>query len=1562
MTTLIQQQTHRSYDSPSDYPSSVNVDKVVESVTNATKRLSQISTNTTNSSKKRKSQNKIGPWKLGRTLGRGSTGRVRLAKNVTTGKLAAVKIVPKSNFKRLENPKYKHPDIASNKDRLPYGIEREIIIMKLISHPNIMGLYDVWENKNDLYLILEYIEGGELFDYLIKRGRLQEFEAINYFKQIINGIGYLHQFNICHRDLKPENLLLDFNKNIKIADFGMAALEVREKLLETSCGSPHYASPEIVAGKNYHGAPSDIWSCGIILFALLTGHLPFDDENIRKLLLKVQSGRFIIPHDLSWEAKDLITKMLRVNPQDRITIEKILVHPLLTKYPDPQIPNSSLKSNGINKLLNIKPIDSINKIDKEILKNLSVLFHNCDEQTIVGKLLSPNKCPEKMFYYLLMKYRNEHSTQTLSSSNDDGEEAFTSRKTIPRSTSIVKTTTIDPLTGEKQVTIKKIISSNPSSRSLNKSLTPNNTNTNTTTTNNNNNSKVLSNITNTNNSSTGSIKNFKASTSFNKKRTILNNQVISRQIVRNTSSSTLTKSRKSSPYSSSTNLKQIPPKQEPPKLKRKLTGLLDLNEYMDDDDDIVVENNKENVDHNRAESIKSKSKSKSKSVKEEKKPVVNVNDNKSLLNFEMVCEEVFNDPQPSVVKRSSKSKSKSKSQRNSQESDLARRERELAERVRNSNEIRELRLKHEEENRKAKEIDEERRRQSILLQEKQKEALEKLRKHQSNNDFATLNSNPTNARRYVTAPSSIRSSLDPRANSLLRARSLAVSTTTTTTTITTPTSSLQSSRQVLPVINDNTNKVLHKLGIEVVQSPRRFSTDIKTSSSKDLASYLNQAIPSEKELTIQAFNSQEKELSVSSISKFKSESESETNKSPQRKGSVQSTYYKSLLTDINENTNAIINQSNRRKSSFTPKIYEDNNNNDNEIDNDIEMDNDNDNYSRTAGDLTLMSTITRDELPNPRFSRFSFGGFLKGDTAIGIDTLTSSTGTVIRKKRFSDGSSDFQSKSLKTESGNGRLDRYGSINTKVIGLGVTTSSTTSKPNDQSRKVSAISSKYNDSNFVSINVTDSEKDDDDTFNNNITNLQNNAVSIQDFADDEQDFEDDSDTTMLDDSQYSIQPSHDDNDQSRLQVNHNHNHKHNTTISRYSNGSSIKLNKKSTGLDVDLSNFDLISSRTADVGLLNTIQPNIVEHSDLSKETLIVKNSHTSTTTADEDISSMFKSYHQLSYKKANKRIISSSKEEEEEEEDQDQDQDQHHDHDHDTFQGNIERNDILDNSSIVESILEQPTDDKDFEYESTSKASGSPAYKDLEHSRIDTGIFSTKALVSKQQQQPPPPLPQQQANQNDNTSIKKTIVISNANEATERDSTVNPNSNPKRVSLFRRMSLNPKREAPKVPKEAHTTKGFKPNDTPQKSNWFKRIFQSLTSSPRTSNNINTESAISSDKIHIIDSTLTSNELIRIIKTQLELKKIEGSIDKVEIDDEFGFITGIIPSKYAHGRKLKFKIEIIDLINTSSLHIIKVKGTNKGFKNLINIVTFIIKQEEQATNNRKSNAYQFSGYQK
>jgi len=189
--------------------------------------------------------------------------------------------------------------------------------------------------------------------------------------------------NSSHRDLKPENLLLDKNGNIRIADFGMAVLEPKGRLLETSCGSPHYASPEIVAGKTYHGAPSDIWSCGIILFALLTGHLPFDDENIRNLLLKVKAGHFTMPPQLSNEAKDLIWRMLDVDPRTRITMQQIFRHPFIQKYPAmpgefdlPDIPEIE------------RPVKSESEIDREIMKNLMILWKGETRSTIVEKLLS----------------------------------------------------------------------------------------------------------------------------------------------------------------------------------------------------------------------------------------------------------------------------------------------------------------------------------------------------------------------------------------------------------------------------------------------------------------------------------------------------------------------------------------------------------------------------------------------------------------------------------------------------------------------------------------------------------------------------------------------------------------------------------------------------------------------------------------------------------------------------------------------------------------------------------------------------------------------------------------------------------------------------------------------------------------------------------------------------------------------------------------------------------------------------------------------------------------------
>jgi serine/threonine-protein kinase HSL1 (negative regulator of Swe1 kinase) len=174
------------------------------------------------------------------------------------------------------------------------------------------------------FVIMEYIDGGELFDYLVERGPLPVPEALHYFQQIMYAVAYCHQFRIAHRDLKPENILLDGENNIKVADFGMAAFVPRDSLLYTSCGSPHYASPEVVSGLAYDGTVSDVWSCGVILYALLSGSLPFDDEDIPTLLAQVREGKYTIPIDLPWPAQNLIRRMMEKDVERRIKVCMIL--------------------------------------------------------------------------------------------------------------------------------------------------------------------------------------------------------------------------------------------------------------------------------------------------------------------------------------------------------------------------------------------------------------------------------------------------------------------------------------------------------------------------------------------------------------------------------------------------------------------------------------------------------------------------------------------------------------------------------------------------------------------------------------------------------------------------------------------------------------------------------------------------------------------------------------------------------------------------------------------------------------------------------------------------------------------------------------------------------------------------------------------------------------------------------------------------------------------------------------------------------------------------------------
>jgi 5'-AMP-activated protein kinase, catalytic alpha subunit len=206
-------------------------------------------------------------------------------------------------------------------------VQREINILHLCTHPHIIRLYEVVDTPTDIFLVQEYVSGGELFDYIVSKGRLSADEARNFFHQIISGVEYCHFQKIVHRDLKPENLLLDAKLNIKIADFGLSNLMRDGDFLRTSCGSPNYAAPEVISGHLYAGPEVDVWSCGVILYALLCGSLPFDDESIPNLFKKIKSGMYSLPTHLSQLAKNLIPRMLEVDPMKRITIPEIRLHP-----------------------------------------------------------------------------------------------------------------------------------------------------------------------------------------------------------------------------------------------------------------------------------------------------------------------------------------------------------------------------------------------------------------------------------------------------------------------------------------------------------------------------------------------------------------------------------------------------------------------------------------------------------------------------------------------------------------------------------------------------------------------------------------------------------------------------------------------------------------------------------------------------------------------------------------------------------------------------------------------------------------------------------------------------------------------------------------------------------------------------------------------------------------------------------------------------------------------------------------------------------------------------------
>ncbi|XP_027359648.1 CBL-interacting serine/threonine-protein kinase 6-like isoform X2 [Abrus precatorius] len=252
-----------------------------------------------------------GKYELGRLLGHGTFAKVYHARNLKTGRSVAMKVVGKEKVMKVG---------------MMEQIKREISAMNMVKHPNIVQLHEVMASKSKIYIAMELVRGGELFNK-IARGRLREEVARLYFQQLISAVDFCHSRGVFHRDLKPENLLLDEEGNLKVTDFGLSTFSEHlwhDGLLHTTCGTPAYVAPEVIGKKGYDGAKADIWSCGVILYVLLAGFLPFQDENLVAMYKKIYRGDFKCPPWFSSEARRLITKLLDPNPNTRITISKIM--------------------------------------------------------------------------------------------------------------------------------------------------------------------------------------------------------------------------------------------------------------------------------------------------------------------------------------------------------------------------------------------------------------------------------------------------------------------------------------------------------------------------------------------------------------------------------------------------------------------------------------------------------------------------------------------------------------------------------------------------------------------------------------------------------------------------------------------------------------------------------------------------------------------------------------------------------------------------------------------------------------------------------------------------------------------------------------------------------------------------------------------------------------------------------------------------------------------------------------------------------------------------------------
>ena len=307
----------------------------------------------------------IGKYRLIKTIGKGNFAKVKLAKHELIGKEVAIKIIDKTQLNQGSLQK----------------LFREVKFMKCLDHPNIVKLFEVIQTEKTLYLVMEYASGGEVFDYLVAHGRMKEKEARAKFRQIVSAVQYLHQKHIVHRDLKAENLLLDSDMNIKIADFGFSNEFTPGSKLDTFCGSPPYAAPELFQGEKYDGPEVDVWSLGVILYTLVSGSLPFDGQNLKELRERVLRGKYRIPFYMSTDCENLLKKFLVLNPTKRATLEVILENLILRTYLINFFFYTKLKTIMKDKWMNIG-------FEEDELKPYNEPMPDLNDQIRIGKFFS----------------------------------------------------------------------------------------------------------------------------------------------------------------------------------------------------------------------------------------------------------------------------------------------------------------------------------------------------------------------------------------------------------------------------------------------------------------------------------------------------------------------------------------------------------------------------------------------------------------------------------------------------------------------------------------------------------------------------------------------------------------------------------------------------------------------------------------------------------------------------------------------------------------------------------------------------------------------------------------------------------------------------------------------------------------------------------------------------------------------------------------------------------------------------------------------------------------------